>query len=236
MEETGSKLIAHVRQLPDDSWAEPHLLEEHLDGTSGRAAQFASLFQSESWGRVVGMTHDTGKSPQKWQKYLGGKSGYDEEAHLEGKAGKMDHSTPGAKLAEELFGKGIGRILAYCIAGHHAGLPDWLPDEACKHGALRNRLSESKTAGIPPDLQHKIQAYLPGKPPWDFSKCLPLALSLWVRMLFSCLVDADFLDTEQYMEPEKAGKCSVHLPLAIVQHRFETAKHGLWTNRINGWQ
>ena len=111
--EKKSPTIAHVRREADGSWAEPHWLKEHLEGTAERAARFAGLFSSESWGKAIGMAHDAGKSPEKWQDYLCLKSGYDVEAHLEGKTGKIDHSSPGAKVVEELFGKCIGRIMAY---------------------------------------------------------------------------------------------------------------------------
>src|SRR3954462_10798562 len=122
--------IAHVKQLPDGSWAEPHWLGKHPEGAAGKTAEVAVAFRSDTWGRALGMVHDIGKPPQKWQDYLSRKSGYDEEAHLEGKSGKMDHSSPGARLTEEIFGKATGRILGYCVAGHHAGLPDWYADEA----------------------------------------------------------------------------------------------------------
>jgi CRISPR-associated endonuclease/helicase Cas3 len=121
---------AHVRQLPDGSWAEPHWLDEHLEGTARLAESFACKFGSGAWGRALGLLHDVGKGRDEWQRYLEKKSGWDEEGHLEGKSGKLDHSSPGAKLAEELYGRGIGRFMAYCIAGHHAGLPDWTGSQA----------------------------------------------------------------------------------------------------------
>src|SRR2546427_3609881 len=214
------QLIAHVKPLPDGTWAEPHWLEKHLEGTAAKAAEFAGAFRSKTWGRALGMVHDIGKSPQKWQQYLCRKSGYDEEAHLEGKTGKLDHSSPGAKLVEqeEVFGKAIGRILAYCIAGHHAGLPDWYPDEA--GGALSIRLGQTETSEICPELISKISALKPSGFPWKFENS-GLDLSLWVRMLFSCLVDADFLDTEIYMEPEKANLRGGYLSIKELLERLD---------------
>jgi len=106
--------IAHVRKNEDDTWAEPQSLTDHLVGTANLASKFAESFGSSAWAYAVGIAHDTGKSPEAWQRYLGNKSGYNEEAHLETKHGTKDHSTPGAKLAEEVLGKGIGRILSYC--------------------------------------------------------------------------------------------------------------------------
>jgi HD domain. len=87
---SSEKPIAHVKKNTDGSWAEPQCLEEHLAGTAKLAEDFARAFGSNEWGRVCGLAHDTGKSPDAWQRYLKTKSGYDEEAPLESKAGKLD--------------------------------------------------------------------------------------------------------------------------------------------------
>jgi CRISPR-associated endonuclease/helicase Cas3 len=193
------QLIAHVKKNEDGSWALPQPLIDHLEGTARLASKFAEIFNSSSWAYVAGLAHDTGKSPLAWQHYLETESGYDEEAHLETKSGKHDHSSPSAKLAEELLEKGMGRILAYCIAGHHAGLPDWIGSQS----SLSFRLQNADTSDIPEKYRDNLQISHPSSPPWEFDNA-GLDMSLWIRMLFSCLVDADFLDTEAYMEPDKA--------------------------------
>ncbi len=208
-------LIAHVRKNEDDTWAEPQSLADHLAGTANLASKFAESFGSSAWTYAAGIAHDTGKSPEAWQRYLGNKSGYREDAHLETKIGTMDHSTPSAKLAEEGRGKGIGRILSYCIAGHHAGLPDWIESQS----ALSFRLQNSKTTGIPVEYREILAANRPSTPPWKF-KTKGLDISLWIRMIFSCLVDADFLDTEAYMESGKADLRGEYLPIAELLARF----------------
>lgn len=121
------EFIAHVCKNDDGTWAEPHRLTEHLKNTARLAEIYTSKFHSGEWGKAAGLAHDAGKGRCVWQKYLefSGYGEYDEEAHLEGKLGKMPHAIHGAKLVEDLFGKGLGRLLDYCIAGHHAGLPDW---------------------------------------------------------------------------------------------------------------
>ena len=213
-------LIAHAKQLPAGSWAKPHPLNAHLLGTAERAAKFAAAFGSESWGKTVGLAHDAGKSTEQWQRYLIRKSGYGEaDAHLEGKPRTVDHSGPGAKLVEEIFGKCIGRVLGYCIAGHHAGLPDWYPDEAGGQSALSFRLSKATSIDILQKLKAEISNVKPAYPPWKFDNS-SLDLSLWIRMLFSCLVDADFLDTEAYMGEEKAEKRGGYLPINELLLRF----------------
>ena len=106
----GEELIAHVRKNEDGTWAEPHELLVHLDNTAKRAEINTGKFQSGEWGKALGLAHDAGKGREEWQRYLKIKSGYDEEAHLEGKAGKVPHAIYGAKLAEQHFGKEVGRL------------------------------------------------------------------------------------------------------------------------------
>lgn len=206
------QFIAHVRKNDDDTWASPHLLSEHLDGTARLAEKYAAKFDSGKWGKVAGLAHDAGKGRVLWQKYLKLKSGYDEEAHLEGKSGKMPHAIHGAKLVEELFGKGPGRLLAYCIAGHHTGLPDWSSAEGAGQSALQFQETQVKDLhDIEAFISNKILSSKPESPPWKFAQGLDL--SLWIRMLYSSLVDADFLDTESYMDKAQAtsrgGYCSI---------------------------
>ena len=208
--------IAHVRLLQDGQWDEPHLLEEHLCEVAELAAGFAAEFGSGEWGRALGMAHDAGKATAEWQEYLLRKSGYGEEASSEG-VGRLDHSGPGAKLAEEVFGKRIGRMLSYGIAGHHAGLPDWLGAQS----ALSYRLQNSGTEKIIDDLKSALAAKCPKNPPWKFGDGKGLGISLWIRMLFSCLIDADRLDTEKYMNPEQSMERGGYSSITELRIRFD---------------
>ncbi|MDD5673736.1 MAG: CRISPR-associated helicase Cas3' [Chitinivibrionales bacterium] len=216
--------IAHVKRLENGAWAEPHYLDSHLAETANLVKKFSNIFGSGEWGKTLGFFHDTGKSTDEWQKYLIKKSGFGEDdAHLEGKARTIDHSTPSAKLAEELFGKGIGRLLVYCIAGHHAGLPDWYPDEAGGQSALSYRLNNATTNKIKPEFKANFSGLHPGNPPWKFdNQTNKLDLSLWIRMLFSCLVDADFLDTEKYMDTERTENRGGYLSMEELLVRFNS--------------
>ncbi len=206
--------IAHVRKNDDGTWAPPQLLSDHLENTARLAADFAKKFHSEKWAKAAGLAHDAGKGRPAWQAYLCRKSGFgfDEEAHLEGKPGKMPHAIHGAKLVEELFGKGLGRVLAYCIAGHHAGLPDGSSAEGAGQTSLQFQEKQVKDLqDITGFILDNVLLSKPDALPRQFAKGLDL--SLWVRMLYSCLVDADFLDTEKYMEGERpndrGGYCSI---------------------------
>lgn len=209
-----NEFIAHVKKKDDGTWDLPQKLSDHLERTANLAETYAAKFCSGEWGKAAGLAHDAGKGRTVWQEYLKKKSGYDydEEAHLEGKPGKLPHAIHGANLVEELFGKGMGRFLAYCIAGHHAGLPDWSNAEGAGQASLKFQETQVKDVNdIDRAIVNKIKSVKPSQPPWRFARGLDL--SLWVRMLYSSLVDADFLDTEAYMDSDKSrdrgGYCTI---------------------------
>lgn len=208
--------IAHVRQNLDGSWSAPQSLHDHIRGTASRASAFARPFASDHWAEALGLFHDVGKANAAWQAYLGSKSGYDETVHLEGAATKVEHSTPGALLAEKLHGSMIGRVIAYCVAGHHTGLPDFIGSPS----SLSVRLQNSNLDGISDDVLSLISSWKPSPPPWKFDAA-NLDFSLWIRMLFSCLVDADFLDTEEYMRDEAGDTRGDFLELPVLLTRFD---------------
>ena len=197
--------LAHVR--PDGDGFIPHDLDEHLQEVGKLAEQYAQSFGGGDWARVAGLWHDLGKYSEEFQQRIRSKSGYDTEAHIETESQqkrhqRVDHSTAGAQHAIEQFGC-LGRILAYLIAGHHTGLPDWHKEKNTTGSSLKKRLDDNThlertlSQDIPPEILS--QPPLTNLPPQVNHE----GFALWIRMLFSCLVDADFLDTEAFMEPEK---------------------------------
>lgn len=217
-----SEWIAHVRRNENGEWVEPQTLSDHAMGTAKRAEAYSGKFQSAAWGRALGLGHDAGKGRRLWQEYLRGRSGYgfDEEAHMEEKHGKVPHAIYGAKLGEHIFGKGLSRILSYCIAGHHAGLQDWSSAEGAGRSALQFQLEQVKDLQtIPTAVVELFEAAKPLKFPRTFARGLDL--SLWIRMLYSSLVDADFLDTEEYMDGEKADNRGNYCTMKELLARFE---------------
>jgi CRISPR-associated endonuclease/helicase Cas3 len=105
-----------------------HSLVEHLQEVARLAAGHAAPFGGQAWAHLAGLWHDLGKYRPGFQRYLRAASAADaENAHIEGGAGRVSHSTAGALLACERFGT-AGRVLAYLIASHHAGLYDWNSD------------------------------------------------------------------------------------------------------------
>ena len=92
------RYLAHVRQ--DGKVFIPHDLAEHLREVGRRAGEFAHVFGSGDWAQVAGLWHDLGKYSAEFQQRIKSVSGYDPEAHLEGSAGRVDHSTAGAQYAK----------------------------------------------------------------------------------------------------------------------------------------
>jgi len=117
-----NRAIAHVKQIDEEQYAE-HWLEDHLAEVAKLSSGFASGFGSEDWAYLAGLWHDLGKYSKEFQTYIKSASGYDPEAHIETSPNKVNHSSAGAIYAVDRLDV-HGRILAYLIAGHHAGLPD----------------------------------------------------------------------------------------------------------------
>ncbi|NTU53810.1 MAG: DEAD/DEAH box helicase, partial [Chlorobiaceae bacterium] len=137
--------------------------------------------------------------------------------------GRIDHSAAGAILAAKK-NKGVGRILGYLIAGHHTGLPDWCKEAGTKGDALSERLSNPEhlhnaLKGKPPDSV--LNATLPSSLPCQTQAGGAELVHLWIRMLYSCLVDADFLDTERFMNPEQADLREGTFDLGLLKERFD---------------
>ena len=182
-----------------------HLLIDHLRSTAERAAEFAASFGCGQWGYLVGLWHDLGKYQPEFQE------------KLLGKEIQVEHSITGPIFAIKQFGC-IGRLPAYVMAGHHAGLPDW-ETETSGMTSLSQRLQRKLL------LEDIPQANLPEKileQPIPKEKPQPGSdAAMWVRMLFSCLVDADFLDTEAFFQPENAATRGKYRQLNLLLPVFD---------------
>jgi CRISPR-associated endonuclease/helicase Cas3 len=184
---------AHSREgLEKSEWQR---LKDHLTNTGALAAELGRDAGISDLARTGALLHDIGKYSLAFQRKLEG-------AHL-----RVDHSTAGAQEALKLFQqndvqKWLATMLAYCIAGHHSGLPDYGSQiDVETDGTLQAR--QKKT----------LEDYSAYKSELDPSKlALPERLSIrpindrtgfsvafLTRMLYSTLVDADFLETETYM-------------------------------------
>ena len=194
---------AHTQEhAPRKAW---HVLDEHLRSVAETASRFAAAFGAADWGYAAGLWHDLGKYAPAFQNYL--LRNVCEDYHRADVKGNVDHSSAGAQHAVERV-EILGHLLAYAIAGHHAGLLDGVGEGASLDKRLRKSVDPWKH-GLrrlpdipPPRLPGFLQEAL-GKRASD-PKGAAFAFAFFARMIFSCLVDADFLDTEQYMDPERS--------------------------------
>jgi CRISPR-associated endonuclease/helicase Cas3 len=183
------KLFAHSGKESDKSdW---QTLAEHSENVARLAAQMASVFGCENAAYVAGLFHDLGKYNPAFQR------------RLEGANIRVDHSTAGAALLP-LITKGgnrdIAKLIAYVIAGHHAGLPDMTNES----GSLSERVSKFKDeldVIWKDELVVELENLIPSS--FKFSeveKKRPFQFAFLTRMIFSCLVDADYKDTEAFYD------------------------------------
>jgi CRISPR-associated endonuclease/helicase Cas3 len=171
----------------EDDW---QALDEHLQQTAARAEAGGAALGLAHSARLAGLHHDFGKFDPAFQRRLQG-------AHE-----PVEHSTAGARLIcdRALAGFGpIAEVLAYAILGHHAGLPDRTGSPASMSGrfdGVTDPIDPAITAAAECDLRPialELRAKMrPESPGFD--------LSVAGRMIFSCLVDADFRDTEAYYD------------------------------------
>jgi len=206
------KYYAHsLSGKPMDEW-QP--LEEHLTNVADLAKFFADDFGAGDWAYLAGLWHDLGKYSEEFQNML--QSASELNTGNATKGGRPDHSTAGAQYAFKLL-RDRGKILAYTIAGHHAGLPNGKDtDQSCLYDRLEKKIPDYhicppwlKTADVVPEL-----TFAP-----DMQR-IGFQLSCFIRMLYSCLVDADFLDTEKFIDPERASFRKGYPSLRILSEKF----------------
>ncbi|MET0180390.1 MAG: CRISPR-associated endonuclease Cas3'', partial [Novosphingobium sp.] len=222
-----SEVTIYAHSLPGEPERQWERLADHLTEVGEKASSFAAWFGAEQAARAAGLLHDIGKVSAAFQRRL-----------RDGP--KVNHSTAGAIEANKRYGGALGKLLAFAIAGHHAGLADGA-------GAGGSTLQERLRADIPdyagweahalglPDtltLSRPIQADKDG-----------YCLAFLGRMLFSCLVDADFLATENFYlrnkgeNPQRNNLSPDELErrLRLLQARLDThlLKFGEPTGALN---
>lgn len=176
---------AHSTERTDRSdWQS---LRDHLLGVGKLAALNSAAFGGERLAELAGLLHDLGKYTREFQ------------LRLRGEFPRMDHATWGARVALQRYGS-MGWLLAYGIAGHHAGLANGQCGQS--RTSLQDRLSHK-----PHELMTEWKQEL--ELPEASALRLPAGfkvrqergafqLTILARMLFSCLVDADFIDTDNF--------------------------------------
>lgn len=192
-----------VGHKSEDGRVQP--LREHLEHVSTLAGEFAHPFQAEACAARVGLLHDAGKYSAAGQRRML------DPVHT----AKVDHATAGAKIALERYKDAYG---ASVIAGHHGGMLDVGSKRFASQGdgTLYGRCQKELTGAL------DASAYWTENTIPEERDCYPIWLKrdrnafidqFYTRMLFSCLVDADFLDTEAFMHadvPLRGGYATLH--------------------------
>lgn len=189
-------------------------LEEHLEAVSELSAMYSKEFGSEQMGYLCGMLHDIGKCSVEFQN------------RLLRNGRKVDHATAGALEAEILFtsafGKRLGEFLAkipsYIICGHHSGLMDYGSEESGLIARLKKDIPvyNCDSMEINVDIS-KIKNEIPKVKIGNGG----FTIGFFIRMLYSCLVDADFLDTERFMQIENYNLRGGHEDFSDLINKFK---------------
>lgn len=192
-------IISHIR-LSDKA---VQTNDEHQRGVACLASSFASEFGMADVGHLLGLLHDKGKEQAAWQKYIQGVTGYNPK-YANTKNGP-NHAYIGAHIAQILYPQ-LSPLIAQPIAGHHRGLYDYCEyiEETKKDIPKEVLIPESQSCAMP--RLHNLKIY---------------DLHHLVRILFSCLVDADSLDTEEFMNPEQASLRGVHTTMEELLCKLE---------------
>jgi CRISPR-associated endonuclease/helicase Cas3 len=205
------EFVAHTPRKGTDEW---HSLEAHVNGVINRATKYAGAFGGEVLTELAGLWHDLGKYNPAFQTYL-------EACHLASITGAppppkgVPHAIYGAMLAFDL---GL-EFLAPLIAGHHAGL--YAPSE------LKKRLAELETRQTFESVCHEAQrAGVNLQAPANLEANFkfpeePLEIEMLLRFVFSALVDADFLDTEQHFNEAQTAQREMGTTIENLQNLLE---------------
>lgn len=201
---------AHSTENSDKSdWQK---LSDHLENVAGKAKDYAEVFGAGQWGALAGNNHDLGKGTLPWQAYLRQANNVIDE-FAKYYEGHPTHAAVGAQWLYE-HSKEAGKLLAYCIAGHHGGLPNWFDlSSAALEEKLQKQYSEINISHSIPEFPEKLP-FLPNPERFGFQ------LQFFTRMLFSCLVDADYLDTEVSLDRKKSDQRTSYLDLDKLGEKF----------------
>ena len=118
--------------LPYEHW---QTLQSHSVNVGEMAAEFARVFGAQEIACQTGKLHDLGKHSEPFNHRLhGGPS--------------VDHATAGAKIAVERWGNVIGKLMAFCIAGHHVGLANG--NSEGDNGCVLKLRTQTRQRHLPP--------------------------------------------------------------------------------------
>lgn len=207
----------HAHSLPGEPKEKWQTLADHHAGTAALASAYGGK-RLETIAGIVASIHDIGKTSHNFQLRLAGKSV------------KVDHSTAACLYLLSQFpestGKMLVRLLAYPLLGHHGGMPDF--GDQFSPGTLSYRLSNAYLRNLPAWKPENDRQFPTFNECWEKIKPLvsqdgapsAFAAAFFLRMVFSCLVDADWLDTERFCSPARYKARPESPMLELLEKRF----------------
>ncbi len=200
------------RKIDNEDEVIYQLLKEHLENVANLCNKFMKNITSGQVGLFIGLLHDIGKYSEDFQR------------RLKGENIKVGHALAGAKFAEAKYEESKGtnpiyRLLAHVISGHHRGLEDFgtpaqglckkLKEEIAECEAWKEEIKEVPIIK-PMDMKMKLRM-----------ETLGFSLQFYTRFLFSCLVDADRIDAQNFPNQEATRLMSGHATVDELKERFE---------------
>ena len=187
-----------------NQFGEWETVAHHLCQVAAFSKKFLEPIGYGNWGEVLGIFHDLGKEGELFQQVL-----HQKQEHV-------NHAAPGAAAVYQIYGgKTSALLLASVVAAHHSQLNYVDPNTMTR--ILRgtgSRLDQNgntfslfgsdewnaalkrwKAYGKPPKLS-------PGKPDFSQQEDRHLAQMLFVRFLYSALVDGDYCSSALHFDPK----------------------------------
>lgn len=225
--------ISHLYQDRENCQWVVQTNDEHCEGVASLAEQFANQFGLGYYGYVLGMLHDKGKERDAFQQYIRETNGLpltDRKQY-----GEYHHAFVGGILATNIMGKGVLNLLANQIISHHTGLHDYADAESILEERKLPAEINTKNIGVDKSLLLKELT----ESSFSKSKVDTKHFHHLSRMLFSCLVDADRLDTERFMNVASWKKRSCPFTISDLLPKLEvylqqlaSSAHDTEVNRI----
>lgn len=209
-------------------------VRSHLEEVSMYCAENCGDFTEAQIGEVLGWLHDIGKYTEDFQRRIQG-----EPIHTQ-------HAIAGAAECERLYRETnnyLYRLLSYCIAGHHAGLPNWQSGQALESDLsvrlrkLEEHIGDYSAWKTEIEITALPNSYVPFQPSKYLAKHCGFAFQMYTRFLFSALVDADRTDAQGFGEQNVIEAVKKHLSLAemeaIYTEKTEAFRASAKPTRIN---
>lgn len=210
----GTVYKAHI----NENTGKVQTVKEHSENTAALCREFAIPPLKDAL-YIMGLYHDTGKYQEAFQRRINGE-------HI-----RAEHSICGAIEVQNAHKNALGTLMAYCIAGHHGGLPDGgSAGDTTDMPTLQGRLKRTME-------DYSVYQKELASPPIDDRQCISFLIkgcdmqkekivdqfAFWTRYAFSCLVDADWLDTAAFCgeKPQRNLRADFEKALSLVKKKLD---------------